>query len=83
MSTDELRQIRHDTIGIKDTLRDDEPTSERKAFLTSLFLDALKYLLQAMQIIMIVPADRATGNLKALLNSEVDTTVRNDDITTF
>ncbi len=53
------------------------------ASLLSVLLDALKYLLETLQVIMVVPANGGTGNLKSLLDRETDTTVGDDNVPTF
>ena len=68
---------------IKDTLRDDEPTSKRRLALLPLLLDALENVLKALHVIVIVPPNRAARDLETLLNGEVDTSIRDDHISTF
>jgi hypothetical protein len=65
---------------IEDTFSDNETSCQRAFLLASLLLSALENLFEALHIIMIVPTNRASRNLKTFLNSKVDTTVCNDDV---
>ena len=78
-----LGQVRHSAVVIKDTLRDDEPTSKRRLALLPLLLDALENVLKALHVIVIIPPDRAPRDLETLLNSEVHAAVCHDDIATL
>ena len=81
--TYKLGQIGHGTVVIENAFSDDEPTGKGTFPLPPLLVDALKNVGQALHDIVVIPPDRASRNLEALLDSEVHTAVRNDHIPTL
>lgn len=79
----QFREIRHCAVILKDALSDDEPTSQWPTLLLSLLLNALQHVFKALQVVMVIPPNGASRDLDTLLDGEVDTAVRNNDITTF
>ena len=76
-------QINHAAVLLKDTFGHNESPRKRSAPFAAFLLNAQKDLLKTFEVIMIVPADGRTENLKALLYSKVDTPVGNDDVATL
>ena len=68
---------------VEDTLRDDETTSERSPTLLPLLLDTFQHMFQAIHVVVVVPADSATRDLKALLNSKVDAPICHNHVATL
>lgn len=78
-----FRQVSHRTVLLEDTFSHDDPTRQRPPLLPALLVDALKNLLKILQVIVIVPTNSRTGDLKTLLDGELDTAVGDDDISTL
>lgn len=68
---------------VEDALSDNESPGERTPLLPPLLLRAFKDLFQTLHVVVVIPTDRAPRNLKTLLNSEVDTAVGDDNVSTF
>lgn len=79
----QLGQVRHHAVILKYSLRDDETPGQWPPLLLRFLIHALQHLLKALQVVVVVPSNCAARNLKALLDSEVDTSVGDDDITTL
>ena len=68
---------------VKNTLCHDEPACQRALLLAPFLLGALQDLFKTLHVIMVIPSNGAPGDLQALLDGKVDTSVRYDDVTTF
>lgn len=81
--TNQLGQINHFPITFKDAFGDNEATCQRSLALLSLLLYADKDILEALEIIVVIPPDRGTRNLNTLLDSKVDRTIRDNDVSSL
>ena len=78
--TNQLGQISHFPITFKNTFGDNEATCQRTLALLSLLLHADKNLLEALEIIVVIPPDGRTRDLDTLLNGKVHRAIRDNDI---
>ena len=83
LQLNELGEVGHSTIMVKDTFRHDETTCQGSPALLALLLHALEDVLKALHVIVIVPPNRAARDLETLLNGKVDTSVCHYYITAF
>lgn len=79
----QFREIRHRAVILENALGDDEPTSQGPTLLLCLLLNALQHIFKALQVVMVIPPNGASRDLDTLLDCEVDTAVRDNDIPTF
>lgn len=76
-------QIDHFPITFEDTFCDNEATCQRTLTLLSLLLYADKNVLEALEIIVVIPPNRRTRYLDTLLDGKVYRAIRDNDITSL
>lgn len=79
--THDLRQVHHITIRLEKTFCNNEPPGQR---LPSLFLGDLgEHPLQILHIIVLIPTNDTARDLNTFPDSEADTLIGNNDISTL
>ena len=82
VSCDQLTSVDHRAVLLEYALGDNKSSRERCAAFPS-FLFYAEDVFETSEVIMLEPADSGVGNLSALLNSEIDTTVGDSDVPTL
>ena len=74
--SEQLTSFDKSTILLEYALGHNKSSRERPAAFLLFFLDTQKDVFETSEVIMLKPANNGAQNLKALLNSEIDTAVR-------
>lgn len=81
--THNLDQVHHRAVVLKNTFGDNELSLERSTLPFSFLVDDFQLSLQVGHIVVVIPLDGTSRDLKSLLHRKVDRLVRYDYISSF